>query len=376
MVKSFFLIASILFSGFGLSQSLSDSTLHADPAVRVLKHDYFKKFKHKPAHLQLHPVYLNPEENDHREYIYCAENIYVKPLYLYDPKADSGTRDRITRKERPVNRRFRKVQSDTTFLALETQIEQMLFTQRQHCNSEWIKVVDVEFTLNTDSLVSLEFMYRHFELPAAEQRQMAEYRTALEEAIEAKERERINAEKRSNRSRLRLRKRLPKRMVVDDRPYMPVVQIESLRMPEYDVNPPELCDSILFPEKNNYLSNGYSSWKAVKPCYDFDKCKPVDFRDSVQYTSLVLNPHTLRPLDPEVLLGENFRTIVYEEMMALYENLGKKSENQFNEYHYKPELKRHFMWGLDRENLIIYYGNEGEFVAYQKHLIPLTRFLE
>jgi hypothetical protein len=92
---------------------------------------------------------------------------------------------------------------------------------------------------------------------------------------------------------------------------------------------------------------------------------------------MVVNPYTLQSYNPENLFGPRFREVVYAEIMKEYDKFkasGEEIDFNFNEQHYKPELGRHFMWGLDQKHLIIYYGNEGEFQAYRKLLIPFELF--
>ena len=51
-------------------------------------------------------------------------------------------------------------------------------------------------------------------------------------------------------------------------------------------------------------------------------------------------------------------------------------KHPFNLYHYRPQERRQFMWGLANDAVIIYYGNEGEFGAWFKHRIPFSRFAD
>jgi len=372
------LVFIIFFLGFrccGSAQPIFNPAMLQGTGISHIEHPYYRKFKHRPAYnKQMVPPYLKADPSSPSENAYCLEYVYVKPLYLYKPELEHSTMDKYSRKKPQVNRSFRQALYDTTFLPLETLIERILFTKSTVCNSNYFQLSEVSFPFNTDSIISLEVITRLYQLPPDDSATVAEYSKSLEKAIQEAE----NHKPKKRRSCWFKRR---KRLVVDSRPYMPVLEIAKLPMPDYDVDIPEPCDSIItetglnVSPRQNFLNNGYYSWEPVVPCFDFAHSKSIS-KHHTRYYSTVLNPYTLKPYDPELLIGKKFREVVYNEMKALYEQLKSNgNKHPFNIHHYHPEQKRHFMWGLEKDRLIIYYGNEGEFSSYKKHYIPLNKFL-
>jgi hypothetical protein len=154
-------------------------------------------------------------------------------------------------------------------------------------------------------------------------------------------------------------------------PVFPQTVYGNFPFDQFGVEIPSFCDHPSENVSQNYLDNGHSNWKQIDSC---------TFRaDSSwghnEYISMVINPYTLQMYDPNELFGPDFRRIVYDEMTSLHDSLERSgSEYSFNIYHYQPELKRHFMWGLEGESVVIYYGNEGEFGADLKHYIRFDVF--
>ncbi len=335
--------------------SQTESSLH------VIEHPYYTKIKYSSPSVQISaPEYL---VSDSRKNAYCLEKIYVKPLYLYRPLDYKTFR---SRNNLQINRKQRKATEDTTFLALESFIEATLFSKSIPCNKPYYSVSEVKFPFNHDSLVSLEITETLFRLPREDSIELAKYTKRLNKAI-------AKAEKPSKKNIFRFFRGGNKVWVSDD-PYPPNLEQKTLPMPDYDVDIPLQCDSLLNRQASrNYLNNGYSSWEAVEPCFDMHNLR----NDIQEYYALVLNPYTMEPYDPEFLFGPKFREVVYNEILNEYKRLqgaSQKIDFPFNVNHYKPELRRQFTWGLDKRHVIIYYGNEGEFSAYQKLKIPLERF--
>jgi hypothetical protein len=92
--------------------------------------------------------------------------------------------------------------------------------------------------------------------------------------------------------------------------------------------------------------------------------------DRLSYIGLVMKPGNAEPITIEELFGEAVLDSIYRHMLEIEK---RYPENKFNSYFYRPELKRHFLWGVNPEGLLIYYGNEGEFRAYYKTLIPFAQ---
>tara|TARA_R110000868_G_scaffold304831_4_gene565974 strand:- start:1327 stop:3033 length:1707 start_codon:yes stop_codon:yes gene_type:complete len=335
--------------------SQTESSLH------VIEHPYYTKFKYTSPSVHITaPLYM---ASDPRRNAYCLEKIYVKPVYLYRPLDYKSFKNRS---DLQLNRRRRKTTDDTTFLGLESFIEATLFSKSIPCNEPYYSVTEVKFPFNHDSLVSLEITETFFRLPRQDSLELAKYTKRLNKAI-------AKAEKPAKKNVIRFFKRRNKIGVSND-PYQPKLNEPTLPMPDYDVEIPKQCDSLLIRQPSrNYLHNGYYSWEAVKPCYDMHNSND----DIQEYYALVVNPYTMEPYDPEVLFGPKFREVVYREILNEYHRLQEASQKidfPFNVHHYKPELRRRFTWGLDKKHVIIYYGNEGEFSAYQKLKIPLERF--
>jgi hypothetical protein len=335
--------------------SQTESSLH------TIEHPYYTKIKYpSPSVLSSTPDYM---ASDPRRNAYCMENIYVKPVYLYRPLDYKSVRNR---RNLQVNRKRRKAIDDTTFLRLESFIEATLFSKSNQCNEPYYSVSEVDFPFNHDSIISLEITETFFRLPREDSLGLAKYTKRLNKAI-------AKAEKPAKKNSITFFKRRNKVWSSND-PYQPKLNAQTLPMPNYDIDIPKQCDSLLIRQPSgNYLNNGYYSWEAVEPCLDTQN--PQD--DIQEYYALVLNPYTMNPHDPEVLFGPKFREVVYKEVQKEYNRLQALKQEidfPFNVHHYKPELKRQFIWGLDQRHVIIYYGNEGEFSAYQKLRIPHERF--
>lgn len=336
-------------------------------AIKTIEHPFYKKIKYlSPTARMRVPNYMKADPSNDQQKAYCLEHSYVKPLYLYREKTKKGAHLSIGRNNLPVNRKFRRSVSDSTFLGLESYLETLLFSKNNPCDQPFYSVSKVDFPLIADSIVSIEISERFYNLPPADSVQLMDYKKNLKKAVE-------KAERPAKKNFFRFFKR-KKKIRVDKRPYMRTVEVFTLPMPEYEVDIPKSHDSILYSQPSyNNLNNGYYSWEAVEPFYNFDDTNIY----SIQYFSVVLNPYTLQPFDPEELFGPNYREVVYSEIMKEYERLHSSGENlnfNFNDKHYKPELKRNLNWGIDQENVIIYYGNEGEFWTYRKLLIPFEHF--
>tara|TARA_R110002050_G_scaffold84581_4_gene180652 strand:- start:2655 stop:4307 length:1653 start_codon:yes stop_codon:yes gene_type:complete len=335
--------------------SQTESSLH------VIEHPYHTKIKYTSPSVQISaPEYM---DSDPRRNAYCLEKIYVKPVYLYRPMDYKSYRNR---NDIQINRKQRKATEDTTFLGLESFIEATLFAKSIPCNEAYYSVSEVNFPFNHDSLISIEITETLYRLPRKDSLELAKYIKRLNKAI-------AKAEKPAEKNICRFFKRKKKVWISDD-PYQPKLEEPTLPMPDYDVDIPQGCDSLLFRlHSRNYLNNGYFSWEAVKPCYDMHN--PND--DVQEYYALVVNPYTMEAYDPDVLFGPKFKEVVYREILQEYSRLqgsNQKIDFPFNPHYYKPELRRQISWGLDQRHVIIYYGNEGEFGAYRKLKIPHERF--
>ncbi|MFT6802751.1 MAG: hypothetical protein ACJA2N_001942 [Salibacteraceae bacterium] len=336
-------------------------------SFNIIEHPFYKKIKYQTpyAHIMI-PEYMEADESNYRQNAYCVEHSYVLPNYLYSPAEANQGSTHTSRSNPKVNRRCNGTTVDTTFLPLESYIEAALFSKSNLCNEPIYSVSQVNFPYNSDSMVSIELTERIYILPTADSLVMAKYTRDLHRAIE-------KAERPSKNNFFRFFKRR-KKLEIDDKPFMPRTERLTLPIPDYEVEIPKNCDNFIYSQSSkNNLNNGYYSWEAVKPCYDVNDTNTY----SIRYTSMVVNPYTLQPYNPENLFGPRFREVVYVEIMKEHDKFKASVEEidfNFNEQHYKPELERHFMWGLDQKHLIIYYGNEGEFQAYRKLLIPFELF--
>jgi|GEM_PF-3193625 len=310
------------------------------------RHPYFKKYKHAPSSelglQRLYPEYMNPDTSLLTENPYCVENIFVRPVFLY-PKGQDVDRPQ-------VNRRFTKYPWDTTFLALEQLLEGMLFSQSANCNQPLFLTVDVDFPFRSDSIVSVLITKRFGPLPAADFFALKAFNERLVEIAE-------NYQKKNPSTQLSL--------------YTPQSGYGNFPFQNYDVEIPVFCDSMVSDPPENYLHNGYESWHPVTPCFSIEHSKWLH----QEFISMVLNPYDLSPYDPESLFGPCFREVVYREMTSLHDSLRASGvHHPFNLHHYDPAEERMLMWGLDGKDVVIFYGNEGEFNALKQHRIPFRRF--
>ena len=311
------------------------------------RHPYFKKYKHTadPKGFQrLYPPYLTPDTSSMTLNPYCVENIFVQPVYLYSEE-DASYRPK-------VNRSWTMSGGDTAFLKLEEMIESILFTQQINCNAPFYLITEVDFPFRTDSLVSLLITKRYLPLPAKDFFAMKSFDNELKTVYE---------ENSTN----------PKLKHFYSLPVLPQTGYGNFPFDRFGVEIPSFCDHPSENASQNYLDNGYTRWKPIDSCtFTAD----TSWGHS-EYISMVLNPYTLQMYNPEELFGPDFRQVVYNELSAVHDALERsESEYSFNLYHYRPELKRHFMWGLEGESVVIYYGNEGEYGAYQRHYIPMGLF--
>lgn len=329
-------------------------------AVVVREHPWYSKMKFtQPVEQMAVPDYMQADPEDERQHVHCVERVYVKPVHLRSAQTKFDL-SRMT-----VNNGMSVVKGDTTFLALEGLLESWLFTQSMPCNWPEYSASTFDFTYNADSVLSVQMTVQTRPLPAADAEQLRSYSGALERARQRYERQ----QKRSGRFRFgRLFK-----ATVKAGPPMPSAGPTALPLPELDVEVPVACDSVLPVVQPNFLNNGYYSWQPVLPCYPMDALNVL----STHYRAFVVNPYTLYPYDPEQLFGERFRAVVYAEMQAVYaERQAWGVSHPFNLNHYLPSAKRYFMWGLDTDSVIVYFGNEGEFNAWFMHRIPFSRFAD
>lgn len=343
----------------------------SESTLNMIEHPFYKKIKYSsPKAKMMVPDYMKADTSNDEQQAYCIENTYVKPLYLYNENIEANGIVSVSRNNPSVNRRLRGATVDTTFLNLESYLEAILFSHKNHCNQPFYSVSQVDFPFNSDSIISIEVTERFYKLPPSDSLQLMKYKKELKKALEKADRP---PKKHFFKSFFSIFKR--KKMVKENNePYMPKLELLMLPIPRYEVKIPNICDSLLYSQpSNNYLNNGYYSWEAVKPCYSVDDTSFF----STKYFSTVLNPYTLQPYDPEKLFGPSFRKVVYNEIMKEYERIHLSNEHlnfNFNEHQYRPDLKRHFRWGLAQNHVIIYYGDEGEFWAYRKLLIPFEYF--
>jgi hypothetical protein len=339
--------------------------------LKAIEHPFYKKIKYQsPIDQMMVPNYMKADSSNDEQKAYCIEHTYVKPLYLYSDNIEADGIVSISKNSPTVNRKLKGATDDTTFLSLESYLEALLFSKNNPCNQPFYSVSQVAFPFKADSLVSIEVTETFFKLPPADSMKLMEYNKELKKAIEKAERPPKKNFLKSFFSFFNPNNKIEK----DNQPYMPKLESLKLPMPDYEVNIPNICDSLIYSQPSkNYLNNGYYSWEAVDPCYNWNDSNYY----SINYFSMVLNPYTLQPYDPEELFGPNFREVVYTEIIKEYERIHSSHEYlnfNFNVNHYRPEFKRRFMWGIDQEYVVIYFGNEGEFSAYRKLLIPYEKF--
>lgn len=335
-------------------------------SVFFSEYPVFKKIKYRPAIRQFQaPSFMVSPADVFQQYAYCVEHNYVRPLHLkahpktkYHPKRENQS---DYNKIKGILRNKKEIQ---TFGDLEEYLNAILFSKYSSCNQAYYQSTTIHFPFNGDSIVSIEIRTKVFHLPKEDSLVLFEYNKALTKAIEKKE----NPSQKKLFSWFRKEKKRPTVEV----PFMPSPNSFELEMPNYDVEIPRSPDSIIGSPKNiRTLNNGYFSWEAVIPYYDLSSPKMV----KQEFYSIVLNPFTMEVFSLDSILGVNYRNIIYEEMEILYKELRAEADDHpFNLSHYIPNNKRQIMWGLENENLLIYYGNEGEFSALKKHPIPIEKF--
>mgnify|MGYP005751740733 FL=1 len=228
---------------------------------------------------------------------------------------------------------------DTSFMELEIWVNEALIQNKPvRCNTNHLVYSHVEFPVISDSLVSLVIYRENLPLLPKDKLEMDRYRIELENrGSQNKElQKRIEGGKKSKRKRFQ------------------------------KVDFPDL--SFVDPTKRVYWDLE-EVWQPVDSCTQIAGI-PIQ-NDSIPSMTMfpgVFNPYTMRPYSIEELFGPEIRAYIYKEMLEVERAY---PERHFNIHQYKPENQRSFLWGLSKDGLMIYYGNEGEFGGYYRHEIPL-----
>lgn len=98
---------------------------------------------------------------------------------------------------------------------------------------------------------------------------------------------------------------------------------------------------------------------------------PKDYRYLGHYEAFSFDPRDMRFYTIDELGDETLRQRIYNEVVRWQEN---HPQFHINSYHYKPELKRDFMYLVGDNAIVVYLGEEGEFRGHHRIFVP--RFVE
>jgi hypothetical protein len=229
---------------------------------------------------------------------------------------------------------------------------------RRFCNADFFQTRETKITYLSDSLLSVEVKLSKHILPDNMLAEMQQYRKALGDF---NHRQHEISELKNEKKRAKLLYKL-----YQDTIHCPHSLGETNTHPYYRK---------IF-KSGNKIGDNYR-WIFLKDTMELHQQMQADkapYLDSVTYRALVFNPyHPWKEVKLDVLFGDNVYKLIEEEMATLTK---QQYRIPFNQHHYEEQNKRRFMWGLEPGNLVIYYGNEGEFGAYAKHRIPFDRLFE
>lgn len=245
-----------------------------------------------------------------QEYEPCIQAMVVRSFHICPVESDEVLPELLEIVEGSVN-------ASCIYNNFERAVNSMMMMDLPYCNSTYFLYVHAEPSFVTESIISLEIHREYYPFDSLKRAEME------------------------------------KAGYIESFPFAYIAR----EYPKKSVTPPLFWQELI-GESDVEIETDWSEISMEKLPFDAEP-------ENAKHISWVHDYRRGQTVDPTALFGEEIREVVYTHMLQLNE-----PERSFNIHQYKPELKRHWDWGLSEEGLLIYYGEEGEFRHPFKTLIP------